>query len=60
MVPRKPLRLVSSAPWPELVEDLARKLNCSLDEASRVLSPPPPRIPKDAPWLPGLAPDGPR
>ena len=60
MVPRKPRRLVTSEPWPELVEELARKLNCSLDEASRALSPPPPQTPKEDPWLPGLSPDGPR
>lgn len=57
---QEPLKLVSSAPPRELAQDLADKLNCSLDEAYSALCPQPSRTPKDAPWLPGLSPDGPR
>ena len=60
MVAQEPLKLVSSAPPLELAQDLARKLNCSLDEAYRVLSPLPPQTSGEEAWLPGLSPDGPR
>ena len=45
---------VNADPPAWLVENLARKLNCSLDEASRVLSPLLSRTPKEVPLLPGL------
>ncbi len=57
MVAQEPLKLVSSAPQQEMVEDLARKLNCSLEEASTVLSPLRPTTPKEEPLLPGLLPE---
>ena len=53
----KRLCLVSSAPPLELAQDLARKLNCSLDEAFLALSPPPLQTPKEAPLLPMLLPE---
>ena len=51
------VQLVSSAPSREMVEDLARKLNCSLEEASTALSPLPSPTPKEAPLLPRLLPE---
>ena len=51
------VQLVSSVPWPELVEDLARKLNCSLEEAYFALSPPLSLTPREAPLLPRLLPE---
>ncbi len=61
MVARKPLRLsVNADPPAWLAEGLARKLNCSLDEAYRVLWPQLPQTSGEEAWLPGLSPDGPR
>ena len=57
MVAQEPLKLVSSAPPQEMVEDLARRLNCSLEEASTVLSHLPSRTPKEEPLLPRLLPE---
>ncbi len=54
------LKLVVDADPPAwLAEKTARLLNCSLDEAYRVLSHPPQTSGEEA-WLPGLSPDGPR
>ncbi len=55
------LKLVVDADPPAwLAEKTARILNCSLDEAYRVLWPRLPQTSGEEAWLPGLSPDGPR
>ncbi len=52
------LKLVVDADPPAwLAEKTARILNCSLDEAYRVLSRPPRPTPKEDPWLPMSLPE---
>ena len=48
---------VNADPPPELVEETARKLNCSLEEASIVLSCPPRPTLKEDPLLPMSLPE---
>jgi hypothetical protein len=56
-VAKPQVRLVSSAPPLELAQELANKLNCSLEEASIALSPPPRLTPKEDPLLPMSLPE---
>ena len=55
-----PKLVVDADPPAWLAEKTARILNCSLDEAYRVLSRPPRPTSGEEAWLPGLSPDGPR
>jgi hypothetical protein len=53
VVAQEPLRLsVNADPPADLAEKTARILNCSLEEAYRVLSHPPRPTPKEDPLLP--------